>query len=213
MAVTSKQVGIGAAVAGLSAIVALVTAIVTLYSQVSDVITSSVFDRLRKDFAPIGTVVSSVLTPEEFAKSIDENVGWQIKDRTWVLADGRAVEGTKFAIDTNGRTIPDLRGLFLRGIDTGGGRQAGSIEDFATALPRSSPFTGTTELTGAHTHAGGAALGGGDQFEAGGDDYRVLSVTTTQAAGGHSHALAITGGGDGETRPRNAAVYYFIKIN
>jgi hypothetical protein len=35
----------------------------------------------------------------------------------------------------------------------------------------------------------------------------------TQAAGDHSHTLEVNGGGDQETRPKNVALYFYVKIN
>ncbi|EUB95584.1 hypothetical protein PMI07_002072 [Rhizobium sp. CF080] len=213
MPVTRRDLGVGAAIAGISAVVALLTAVVTLYSQISQVIETSVIDRFRRDFAPIGTVVSSVLTPEDFASAIGESVGWQINRRTWVLADGRAVEGTKYAIDTKGKSVPDLRGIFLRGIDPSSGRVAGSIEDSATALPRSSPFSGVTDAGGEHTHPLGAARSTVDRYNAGGTNYWTISARDTGPAGSHFHNVSISAGGDPETRPKNVGIYYYIKIN
>ncbi|MBY3179324.1 hypothetical protein HFO27_32805 [Rhizobium leguminosarum] len=165
-----------------------------------------------RDFAPIGTVIASVLPPVEFAKAGGEVEGAPLDKRTWILADGRSVIGTKYAKLTGDQPIPNFQGMFLRGIDVSTSRKPGSVEGHATALPVASRFVGQTSVAGDHVHSGGAGFGN-DRYEAGGDDYRAVGATQTGAAGSHHHVVEITGGGDSETRPKNVAVYYYIKIN
>lgn len=211
---TFEQYRFGVIVSGIAAVVGVLGATVTLYSQVSTVAESYVSAKLKQDFAPVGTVVSSVLPPDKFAIAIGEIEGDDLKRRKWILADGRDVTGTEYARKTGAKPVPDLRGMFLRGIDPGSSRNPGSIEKSATALPVNKAFVGTTTTGGEHDHKGGAAASGvGDRYNAGGRDYVVVNVTTTAKDGAHSHLVKIDGGGDEETRPVNVAVYYFIKIN
>jgi hypothetical protein len=115
-----------------------------------------------------------------------------------MLPTTRVDYDTKYARETHGKRIPDLRGVFVKGIDTAtSNRAAGSVEGYATALPTSKKFVGST-MNGAF------ASRVGDKYNAGGKDYIVLGVGPT--------TVDITGGDD-ETRPKNVAVYYYIKIN
>jgi microcystin-dependent protein len=148
----------------------------------------------------------------------------------WLLCDGSVEQisdyqdlskiiGTRYGGD--GKTtfgLPDLRGRFVRGTDRSRGvdpdsaRAVGSQQRSATGNP-SRPFT--SDGQGAHPHNAPHA----PTF-----DHRVSwtifeppyamnwtddSVTTT-ASDAHTHAI---GGGDAETRPANAYLYYLIKYS
>ncbi|MBB4215570.1 hypothetical protein FHT79_002739 [Rhizobium sp. BK212] len=212
MPVTSEQFRFGAVTAAISAIIAILSSVVALYSQVSIAIGGVVAAQIQRDFAPVGTVVSSVLPPPDFAKATGEQEGAALTVRKWILADGRSVNGTAFAILTNDKPVPNLKGMFLRGINPDTGRVPGSVEEYATALPMRSKFTGETNVVADHKHSGGVSFGG-DQYEAGGNDYRAVGTTETGFAGAHQHTVEINGGGDAETRPKNVAVYFYVKIN
>ena len=108
--------------------------------------------------------------------------------------------------------IPDLRGEFLRGLDGGRGvdasRTLGSSQDDTTRRPRNTSLT--TNTAGDHTHVREAFASVGQ----GGTNRLVPSGVgidrSTKSAGDHNHS--ITGGGDAETRPRNIAMNYIIKV-
>jgi hypothetical protein len=55
---------------------------------------------------PVGSIVASMLTEAQFQG---------VNGTDWVLADGRSVAGTTYAVATGENTVPDLRGQFLRG--------------------------------------------------------------------------------------------------
>ena len=171
----------------------------------------------------------------------------------WVFCDGTVYDGVNInyaalyaAIGTNwgnGTTIavgtisnatgaskpfnvPDLRGMFLRGVDgtrgdlpdeknrlsifsgSNTGNNVGSYESNSTALPQN-PLT--TSNPGDHWHmvatqAFAAAKGGDFIALAAGSG---TTYTGSGLSGGHTHSIS---GGDNETRPRNMAVYYIIKL-
>jgi hypothetical protein len=130
--------------------------------------------------------------------------------------------------------VPDYRGRFLRGVDhdagndpdvaerdpasDGGnsGDKVGSVQSAATARP-SQNFT--SNATGNHRHRQGlnGECGGFLKFGSWGtSSWRYTQSNSvsgcypyTDTTGNHSHS--IVGGGDSETRPRNAAVNYIIK--
>ncbi|GAB3869979.1 hypothetical protein GCM10028824_17930 [Hymenobacter segetis] len=128
--------------------------------------------------------------------------------------------------------LPDLRGAFLRGVDNGktarydlerekrvaprqdanpnngnSGINVGSMQAFSTAKPSGDPFK--TNVAGEHSHGGIIGQGPGPHDHGG----EVLSPDLAIAmpvAGNHEHT--ITAGGDQETRPVNAYVYYIIRV-
>ena len=132
--------------------------------------------------------------------------------------------------------LPDYRGRFLRGVSEGSGRDpdaesrvaantgglaknnVGSVQPFATALPGAG-FSATT--SGDHSH-GLEYNWNGDKGSPSptlvmpnvnatyypGDSQQVNEHGQTSTAGAHTHQVA---GGDRESRPINAYVYWLIK--
>jgi hypothetical protein len=169
---------------------------------------------------PIGTLLPSLVPPEAFLSG----------DRvySWAPADGRQISpDSGYAKLTGKPQTPDLRGMFIRGLNEfergvvrsdgrqdpdGNERTAGQLQLFTTAIPRNK-FTGITSTAGRHTHSYDAAR----PFDAGAGSHDRAKPSgetkTTAEAGDHSHTIEISGGGDKETRPSNIAVYYYIRIN
>ena len=146
----------------------------------------------------------------------------------WLICDGSAVNATAYpeltallATNTDIRAghLPDFRGSFLRGAGLNGNgiwgdaaHTPGKWQDQSTARPNTA-FTGTTNNTGNHDH--GSGTGGYNNCWNGGncagDTYLVRSDQRTGFGGAHDHTVAINGGGDAETRPKNWAVHWIIK--
>ena len=73
--------------------------------------------RVREAFdaSPVGTIVASILDEAQF--SAQNGTGW-------ILADGRDVSGSNYAVVKGENNVPDLRGVFLRGKANGSSRDA-----------------------------------------------------------------------------------------
>lgn len=148
---------------------------------------------------PVGTVIASMLEPEEFRKNA--NVGGS----DWRLANGQRITGTTYAELTGGDTLPDLRGMFLRGLNEGrsdglqdpegDGRQPGAFQP---------------DEVFSHGH-GFSWYVGSLQFTLP-NNYPVLPngyyPDANQGAG-----AAVRPFGGAETRPRNSSVYWYIRVN
>ena len=65
--------------------------------------------QLTGDGGVVGEIKTAMLTEAQFQLATSSD---------WVLADGRDVTGSTYATVTGNTTIPDLRGQFLRGLDT-----------------------------------------------------------------------------------------------
>jgi hypothetical protein len=99
---------------------------------------------------PIGTVVASLLPPTEFYASFSA--------KTWMLADGSPAPAS-YVTAFKTENLPDLRGVFLRGVNQGRGdafsdpagtaRAPGSLQGDATRRPDSAFIVSNG---GAHTH-------------------------------------------------------------
>jgi hypothetical protein len=179
----------------------------------ADALENALKDAKRQDGGlPVGTILASYLRPLQFAQAIGEVEGDALAKRTWILSDGREVIGTKFAVLTGGKPVPNLSGMFLRGLPSKSPREPGEVESYSTALPKS-PFTGLTSTDLPLTLPSAANPSGVDRYNAGGKDYPIITAGKPQQVPAHFHTVLINGGGDEETRPTNVAVFYYIKIN
>ena len=154
---------------------------------------------------------------------------YALPESGWLLCDGRAVSRSTYAalfgaITTfygagDGSTtfnIPDLRGYFIRGFGTNSDGTAsgtfGAKTGFTTARPTTA-LTGTTNNTGSHRHGMQVSFtssGTGFAYESG-NSVNENPGYYTLFDGAHAHTVAIDGGGDAETRPKNIAFPYYIK--
>lgn len=201
----------------------------TLQVQVNGEVVDNItlYRPIRIDGNPLGTILS-------FAGP-NPPTGYLPCDGREVSKDDYpdlfAAIGTSWGGDGNPNfRLPDLRGRFLRGWDSGAGNdpdaairtanhsdgnigdKVGSYQDGATALP-ANEFTGSTSQSGNHTHDY-IRFTLGDQggvIQWGGDAIRRHRDRETTSSGEHSHDLTLSGGGDAETRPKNAYVYFIIK--
>jgi hypothetical protein len=200
--------------------VALITTLGTIYASSSKIAETrqalQTLPELEKIAnLPLGTIVSSMLAPSQFAAAVGDSVAFAQDKSKWVLADGRVeIGGSKYGALLSVRKAPDLRGMFLRGMNEerpdgdpdGPTRTIGQRQDDSTRVPQSV----RTSEAGSHSHtvpAGGAENGFGFAEIGGGGDGGPL---TSSAAGSHGHTVV---GGDVETRPKNVSVFYYIKIN
>lgn len=145
----------------------------------------------------------------------------------WLLCNGQAISRVTYSrlfakIDTvwgigDGSTtfnVPDLRGMFIRGLDNGRGVDVGRIlgsQQADDVGPHT--HTGSTNPAGAHQHnapietnfTAGSELASGAGYSQG------TGSVLTSSNGTHTHTLTINPSGGQESRPRNIAMNYFIK--
>jgi len=159
--------------------------------------------KIKKDPNPVGSTIQSMLTEAQFQTEFGTN---------WVLMDGRSVSGSDYETITTESTIPDARGMFLRGKnntrmdgneDSEGERLLGSYQLDKTRMPRNTAF-GTQAYRSQSNLQGRVSDGGGGigDIVAGGPFF----------ARNNSY-VTIDSGGDAETQPRNICINIFIKIN
>lgn len=137
---------------------------------------------------PVGTVLHSMLTVAQFQAQYGTN---------WVLADGSSCTGTKYASVTGATTLPDMRGVFLRGKNNGSTRNP----DGDLALG-----TYTADKFAAHTHSIDAFKGASGSTATNDpilyDESNVaLNSFSTNSSGGN------------ETAPKSVTVNIFIRVN
>lgn len=153
---------------------------------------------------PIGMIISSMLTEIQFQAT--NGVGW-------ILADGRNVAGSQYATTTGLTTVPDLRGMVLRGKNNG--RADGNQNpdgDSALGAFQSHQFGSHNHGGGSHAHnmtsngTNGNAGTAAPYSSVAGPSY--TNTDDIQASG----TIISTEGGN-ETRMKNVTVNHFIKIN
>jgi microcystin-dependent protein len=113
--------------------------------------------------------------------------------------------------------VPDLRSLFIRGIDSD--RTLGSVQqdELKTHKHEVGEQTGLSDTKGEHTHPFNAVDdSSGTGVITVGDSPAVGPLDTMYPAGNHSHSIMVnahstdfTGGA--ETRPKNMAFPFYIK--
>lgn len=131
----------------------------------------------------IGTVVAT-MTPMDTVNEI------------WVLADGRTAT-TEYFQATGNANVPDLRGMFLRGLNEG--RNDGKEDpdpDFEGNVRIAGSYQADTLKS--HSHLESLASGNGGIHSGG--SYGVVNQVQTGKTGGN------------ESRPRNMAVYWYVKV-
>lgn len=152
----------------------------------------------------------------------------------WFLCDGRTIASIsddvlfsdeKTALQTviGSANLPDLRGLFLRGIDPAGGTQYDPDADRAVGNVQTNGFAAHTHdydksNTPTANHDVTLSTSTTSVSDDGNNQVNVIQ-TASLNNGNHSHtinytttATSSTGGGLSETRPVNAAVNYLIKV-
>ncbi len=174
-----------------------------------------------------GSLVSRGDNPALFL-AIGESWGEGDDVNTFNLPDlrGRFVRG----VDAGAGRDPDASVRGESNVAGNMGDSVGSVQGYATAKPANA-FS--TSPSGPHIHAIDGVLNHShlikrngpngemnfDRVEAAGQTASVHGDTTTGPAGAHSHGMApsgdhthvVNGGGDMETRPVNAYVYFIIK--
>ena len=160
---------------------------------------------------PIGTIISSVLHYDEFLEINGYQRTIDTSKVIWVPCDGRAVSGSKYATSQNGKYAPDLRGVFLRGIndyDVPGYNPNSNPKQLNPEDKKANEFQNDSIKRHSHTlnlfkfpYAWGKATDGVCSNE-----YKptngLKQVETDENIDGKN-----------ETRQKNITVYYYLKIN
>ncbi len=151
---------------------------------------------------PVGTIVASILDYNTFlnVNGFDINSASDMSKVIWIPCDGRKLNTSKYA---NFGIVPDLRGVFLRGIN-----------DYSVNYPGVS-IVSEDRKNPENKNAGDFQ---NHQLEKHSHYYNGRSNAGYMSGAGQSHPqngsqdlVSYTGGA--ETRPKNVTVYYYLKIN
>lgn len=173
----------------------------------------------------VGTIIPSVLS----------EIQMNSVSTKYLLCDGRSCVGTELYAQHGIANTPNLQNIFTRGARSG--RSIGSIEPSTTALPASS--LANISVSGLHTHSGSTDSSGAHQHQYTRINDATIGpyatpasiakkgldfTTNTSSNGAHTHTISIDNAGAhthacvfgssaSDTRPKNFAVNYFIKVN
>lgn len=164
-----------------------------------------------KDNNPIGTVICSYLNWEEFQKITENNKYttnglWNSEFSFWAPCDGREIDKSDLHKVTD-KSVPDLRGVFLRGLNSfdryENDNGIPSVSDLQKdPEPNRIRASFQKDDVEAHTHAFQGRNSGA---------YRSGELGQSANLGDSNERTSSHGGS--ETRPKNVALYYYIKIN
>lgn len=177
---------------------------------------------------PVGTIIPSYLTWTEFQNATKNNSQnpngniWSAKHSKWAPADGREIYGSVFYSLTNKSNIPDLRGMFLRGLNQFDKEYSTiKIEDRKDSDERDRGDFQSDAIK-SHNHDIQQQNFGGTittpvavSQNTSGADGDLDGSSKVTGYDKHTVPLVITPNKDGskETRPKNISIYYYIRIN
>jgi hypothetical protein len=162
--------------------------------------TRTLVRQVTYDPEPVGSIKHSMLTETEFQDLNGDN---------WVLADGRPVGGSDYALEKGVSNIPDMRGRFLRGGDWAG-MTLGDEQEATRVISIAENGGGVTDIYATRNRSVQPADydpdPAGSLTEEGTPTFGRLSIST--AADGTNDRRGVV-----RTRPRSTVVNIFIKIN
>lgn len=189
---------------------------------------------LTNNQMPVGTIIASYLNFEQFNAATANNERnpykiWSDVYSNWAPCDGRSVEYSTLRKITGETTLPDLRGVFLRGLNTFDPNERTSVpqdqkdpDDTRKAgSPQKDALQNHKHEDTGHTHESDAISA--DNTKSDNNDQR--DVTSLSKRAKINPAKANIGPAvkvreqdadvrtDVETRPKNVAIYYYIRIN
>lgn len=164
---------------------------------------------------PIGTIITSYLNFEQFNAATNNNEKspggiWTSNKSKWSPCDGRPVPNSKFQTLTSQNSIPDLRGLFLRGLNQFDPYQPVPVVSNNRGDVDNSRIVGSFQADAIknHRHKVKYQRGNRNSSKGGSGNHKVTDEEKTKETTTNECIECET-----ETRPKNIAVYYYIKIN
>lgn len=153
---------------------------------------------------PVGTVISSLLNYDKFREIVKDPAVFQKDKSKWSPADGRNVDTSKYASYMPIDKVPDMRGLFIRGLNKF------DIAETTVVSNEQKDVDGENRAAGSFQN---------DEFKSHQHEFRTpetgprVSYSSDAGVKANFSVGHTTANGGTETRPKNIAVYYYVKIN
>lgn len=170
---------------------------------------------------PTGTIIASYLNWTEFQVATKNNTSnpagnlWSSRYSKWAPADGRQVPNSSFQRITNQNNVPDLRGMFLRGLN-----QFDVEYPAITDNERKDPDTRSrgnlqSDDFKSHNHDASGKITGNVTGSNGTNDVDEGSKkkNSDPMFPDKDVYVKVEYRGGAETRPKNIAIFYYIRIN
>ena len=179
---------------------------------------SDTANKLRGDLAvPLGTIIVSSLSPSQLSEVVGDEAVFNPERSLWSPADGRDVGRSRYGRILGFKTAPDLRGLFLRGLNSFDSNRLSRDDGLSDPEDRSVLSLQGDAFQG-HWHQLYAGKNDNGGFHNPGQARGHIAFTGPTSFAGRVQGPSSDGvNGEPrigpETRPKNVAVYYYIKIN
>jgi len=171
--------------------------------------TEDLLDSLIHPAAPIGVIVPSLLNYKEFLEVNGLSLPKNEQNAIWVPCDGRQIgknKGTYGAFFEG--VVPDLRGLFLRGVNDMGNAHSTTPHQIQKHKNPDNKHAGEFQADEFKEHRHKGSYGYYKPAGVGGESFHLVSSKNGQGRNDWS----VQPDGGHETRPKNLTVYYYIKI-
>lgn len=174
---------------------------------------------------PVGTIISSFLNWTEFQIITQNNAAnpsgpfWSSRFSKWAPADGRPVPTSKFSTAASQVNVPDLRAMFLRGLNSFDPNDEPAPVDPNKKDPDPrNRGSYQVDIFAKHDHGGGnhsheTGIWNGAATTFGGPVFRFEDNNAQFRKPVKDSGTIIKPEGGAETRPKNVAIFYYIRIN
>jgi len=159
---------------------------------------------------PIGSIIASVLNYNSFLQANGLLVNGDMSKAIWIPCDGRILNASAYH---NYGNVPDLRGVFLRGINDFGVTYTGVGNVSDNRKNPEDKQAGELQEDQFKKHNHGINYYQGVHWDFPSSEY-AGAVQPLQNGQGVGAGKPTTDAGTAtETRPKNVTVYYYLKIN
>lgn len=163
---------------------------------------------LREICQPVGSVIYSMLDEATFQAQ-----NTSPSPARWILADGRSVVGSRYETLTGLSTVPDLRGVIIRGKNYARSGATGNPDgNLAVGTYTADKFGshdhGFNDPGHSHTYNNGGARAGFNIANGSNIAVNSLELTTPNVSN-----INFTANGGNETAPRTVTMNAFIRVN
>jgi hypothetical protein len=171
---------------------------------------------------PLGTIIASILNYDLLCALMKEQKGVNTKTSTYAPCDGRLITDSQLEISTRVsanqpdpkfhiQKTPDIRGKFVRGLNQFYSVGETPFDSTAYGDAQGTRAAGDYQQDTLTDHTHNYKIGNFQNNAEGGSPRAYVGADYNQSL--QSTGVNETPKISAETRPRNIAVYYYIKIN